>query len=702
MITRDDIRLFQAQVNNDEENGGGSMSGNEVVDGEINNLFPDVSRIDVTNGDVAMRKVFPAVISQNTDVYYGMHSIIRKNPDDERVSVTMVNTKDPHDQRTEAQTKVESALTFSYEAQFYLYGNHIEGMRALTFMGRLATEPPPIGEAFYLYDELNDQGQYVRITGVETIKQILSFANGNTYTDYERLLFICEITAGLEHAFSGSEFNPAGNQSNVKTFHTTQANAVTYHGTKTLASDLDDQTAVMQLDSIFNQLVPASINQEAMVNQQGPRDIDFLITGIPDDYDGNFSTLNRDGLLRGSWPITLSASNNYTATIDFGFPVEPGSVNYASNRDQNGVLVAGSVTIAIDYVNGIGVATTDGVYYNNSLSILFDRASKVTIPARFTVAKDVTSANNSLVFVQNIHPIPSPGSLRVEYRSGGKWYEIYMTSPTTLGANASIGAGSVNYNGDGSATVSVTLGSEPDIGSKILYTWGQASGIGTEDYIPEHQYRIDVPLAAGEKLLRVSLEFLGSYYGGVTYEWDGAGFVKIGSLQGAMTGRVDADRGIIYIDSLTSSSGTRVPNDVIVSYDTVASDVQTEITAPNGSGIVSVDVGAALAAGDFYIQYPLTIQLNTSPSVTVEETLTVSVDQTGTVVRAHSGRTSTPSSLFNSAQLSNFNVDPSGIVTFHPTAGLSAKTKNYEATTDSTTTVKKSYSSASIQWQFGG
>ena len=39
MITRDDIRLFQAQVNNDEENGGGSMSGNEVIDGEINNLF---------------------------------------------------------------------------------------------------------------------------------------------------------------------------------------------------------------------------------------------------------------------------------------------------------------------------------------------------------------------------------------------------------------------------------------------------------------------------------------------------------------------------------------------------------------------------------------------------------------------------------------------------------------------------------------
>ncbi len=708
MITRDDIRLFQAQANNDEDNGGGSMSGNEVVDGETNNLFPDVSRIDVTNGDVAMRKVFPAVISQNTDVYYGMHSIIRKNPDDDRVSVTMVNTKDPHDQRTEAQTKVESALTFSYEAQFYLYGNHIEGMRALTFMARLNTDPPPLGEAFYLYDEGADQGQYVRITDVSTITQTLSFANGNTYTDYKRLLFICEITAPLEHAFSGSVFNPAGNQSNVKTYHTTQANAVKYHGTKTLAADITDQDTVLQLDSIYNQLVPASLSQEAMVDQQGPRDLDLLITSIPDKFSGNNEDIRVTGVFTETYNVILSNSNNFTQVVDFGGPVLPGSFYTGGKADINGVVqLDANRTLTIDYANGTGVFQTTYTAgpSNTNINIAFSRTTKTTVPAHFTVSKEITSANNSLVFVLNIHPIPSPGSLRVEFRSGGRWYEINMNTLTTMGVNSDIGVGAINYNGDGSATISLTLGSEPDIGSRIICTWSHASGIEANKTDADYLFRLDLPLPAGEKLTRVAIEPQGTYFSGQRYYWDGSEFMKTSGSNGSIEGYIDEISGALYFTQIVSSSGERLPPSILATYDTAPIDGQGEAATPNGSGVVTLDIGTDTAAGNFIIKYPVTVNLNHSPTNAADIDVVLTVNQNGEVISLSGLSYKDPTRLFDSIQLSNFVVNAgAGTVTFHPTDGLTPSSRSYTATTYSNEpeTVKKSYSKTAVEWSFGG
>ena len=47
------VKLFQSQRLTDEEDGGGRAMGNEVIDDIVNNLFPDIARIDRTAGDVA-------------------------------------------------------------------------------------------------------------------------------------------------------------------------------------------------------------------------------------------------------------------------------------------------------------------------------------------------------------------------------------------------------------------------------------------------------------------------------------------------------------------------------------------------------------------------------------------------------------------------------------------------------------------------
>ena len=107
-IHKDDIKLFQSQRLTDEDDGGGRATGNVVADGEVNNLFRDISRIDRTVGDVSMRKVFVGVGTDNSDPYLGAHVILADAPQDERVGVVLFNTDSQTDRRAEARNRIES------------------------------------------------------------------------------------------------------------------------------------------------------------------------------------------------------------------------------------------------------------------------------------------------------------------------------------------------------------------------------------------------------------------------------------------------------------------------------------------------------------------------------------------------------------------------------------------------------------------
>ncbi|WBA83741.1 hypothetical protein [Endozoicomonas sp. GU-1] len=38
-ITNDDVKLFESQRLTDEEDGGGRVTGSEIINGNVNNLF---------------------------------------------------------------------------------------------------------------------------------------------------------------------------------------------------------------------------------------------------------------------------------------------------------------------------------------------------------------------------------------------------------------------------------------------------------------------------------------------------------------------------------------------------------------------------------------------------------------------------------------------------------------------------------------
>src|SRR6056297_917738 len=102
------VKLYQSEDQTDTDTGGGRMSGDVVVSGEINNLFPNISRIDRLQGRIQPRKVFQKIDSANTAVYSGGHLIMRDMPLDENVSVLMFPTSDHNDHLPDITDYMES------------------------------------------------------------------------------------------------------------------------------------------------------------------------------------------------------------------------------------------------------------------------------------------------------------------------------------------------------------------------------------------------------------------------------------------------------------------------------------------------------------------------------------------------------------------------------------------------------------------
>ena len=73
-VETNDLVLYKSERLTDTTDGGGKYSGQVVVDGESNNLFPDVSELDRTMGRVSLRKIFAAVNNNDTESLMGSTS----------------------------------------------------------------------------------------------------------------------------------------------------------------------------------------------------------------------------------------------------------------------------------------------------------------------------------------------------------------------------------------------------------------------------------------------------------------------------------------------------------------------------------------------------------------------------------------------------------------------------------------------------
>jgi len=65
-IYKDDIKLMASQRMTDTPDGGGRMTGNEIISGEHNTIFPDISDIDRAYGVVNIMSTHLSVQSTDT------------------------------------------------------------------------------------------------------------------------------------------------------------------------------------------------------------------------------------------------------------------------------------------------------------------------------------------------------------------------------------------------------------------------------------------------------------------------------------------------------------------------------------------------------------------------------------------------------------------------------------------------------------
>lgn len=448
-----DVKLFEPQRISDNPDGGGLATTNEIIDGQINNLFSDISRIDRVNGDVSIRKVFVQAATADTSLYSGLHCIIQAPPLDPRVSAVLFETPKWAEVRSGAQAFIERYLDASVITRLIPYDRQLAGQRTVLVFTRPELSLPEIGEVYALENEITDAVEYFRIADLDHEVQTFTDAQG----DFQARIITITITQPLSQEFQGiqpSRFFIAGDVVVRKTF---LSDAAKYRGVIPLAANAQIGDLTIRLESIFGQLVPSATTEVAILDAPV-----FAALGLHDSGVARFTHFD----------LASASTGTYTRYVPTA--ISPGSVEF-SNGIYGGLAVDDGGNI-VGTVPNLTKATVDNFRGSFSITSSGGQTYRVNyLPAVSLSAQAITTEapveiqNRGYVYTQTLRPVPSPGSVAVQYRALGRWYELTDDGSGRLTGDSGVGSGSINYQ---SGTVSVTLGALPDIGSSVLYSWG--------------------------------------------------------------------------------------------------------------------------------------------------------------------------------------------------------------------------------------
>lgn len=459
-VTKESIKMMASQNLTDKEDGGGMMSGTEVVSGNVNNLFPDISQLDRVIGRCSVRKAFAAVMTDDNDVYYGNHVILTDPPDDPLVSVSIFSTQNHFDTRKQAQDRIEAYVVKGPRYSGYLLINQLEGARAVQIVQRIETALPRVGDVLYLVENegmVTQFSQYSRITDVKHETRTFTVPTGSSYVDIRRNVVTCDIGDALRYTFHGAEPNITDSPGVARLYNTYVADASKYYGAKKLAQNIEAGNLALKVDSIFNHLVP-SAQAESPV-------IDITAGGAVKGTKQSGSSIL----------FTLSLALAVGTKIYCGTGVVRGSLKIVNGGstwtdDRKGGLFRGGVQEGtVEYGTGEVMFQISGI--SGVFSVSYVPAVQ-TQGINRTFGHDVTLASRSYNYTATLFPIPDSGTLVVDYMSQGNWYRLQENGAGELIPLIS-GTGSGIFNSE-TGSVIVTCGALPDVDSKILYAWSAA------------------------------------------------------------------------------------------------------------------------------------------------------------------------------------------------------------------------------------
>lgn len=275
-IFENDIKLLESERLNDNPDGGGRLTGTEVEDNEANNLFPDISELDRTIGRVQLRKAYVAVLSPNTDTYFGSHVIIDDAPNDANVHATLFDTQSWTDERADARDRLESYVIAGPESRMHLFGDQLEGQQTIRTLQRLEAPLPEAGDVFALRVEepadgvsVGDQ-QFVRATGINDSERVFEDQQG-TYTRRE---IIIEISEPLRQTFPGGQASRhSGHDSPTLLRESQVADAARYYSIQPVEEAAETGDIELKIPSLMVPLVPSTEAEEAVTDERGAGDV---------------------------------------------------------------------------------------------------------------------------------------------------------------------------------------------------------------------------------------------------------------------------------------------------------------------------------------------------------------------------------------------------------------------------------------------
>lgn len=534
-ISATDIKLRKSQRLTDFPDGGGRMVAAEVVDGQLNNLFPDISTQDRVAGRVSMRKAFVHVDTENTDMLYGAVGVIINPPMDSSVSMSMFSTGSYADVRADARNRIENYITKGVESRYVLYGDHFAGQRAITVYCMVDAPMPEINETYCLSVEKEGYApniQYVRVEEVVSrTRQTFVDALGDG-GEFQRDVIVIAITTSLVTDFPGQEATRyTANKPPTRVRQTNVADASSYYSIKPLTENPEAGDTRLKVSDPYIHLVPTTQAETPVVDVlAGMGSLAFIAGGDAGSLTLSFSATFAAGaqvtrflgnpMVKGEVTVTAGA----TALTDDG----RGNLRAAGESLWSGSVdyLAGSVTVS----HSAGVGST-------AVTVAATPAGGVLMQG-YTDYIEITELNRQLNYVMQLEPLPYAGTVTIDYMALGKWIRLTDNGTGQLAGNPGQGSGSVNYS---TGSLIATLGALPDINSAIIVSFG--TGIVAERRDQDEQLAppamvLQVPTIADTSVKPGSVS-VGYEVGGETQtatDTDTQGVLKVGST---VVGTVD-------------------------------------------------------------------------------------------------------------------------------------------------------------------
>ena len=593
-VETNNLVLYKSERLTDTTDGGGKYSGQVVVDGESNNLFPDVSELDRTMGRVSMRKIFAGINNNDTESLMGSTVFISKNPDDPNVSALLFSTESHTDVRSSAANRVESYLAKGAQAVGSLLDTAYSGMKSLQVAMSKSESENNVGDTIVLVVNEGlpiEVTQYIRLTAVSTSMAFIRVNN----VDVEYKIATYSFQDPLNRDFIGVTATQWYNNTKPATTlrETVVADSGKYYASVEIAEDVAVNSFTIQAASIFSQLIPSSQTETPLLDLNAVSENPALVAGNA-----------------GTILVQYTTNVNMSQSLYIGSSVLPGSVSFTlfgqAITDNGGTLrtVSGTQVGTIDYqigqivwTNAIGTGTA-------TINITFTPAAAPTQPFE-SYALPVTANNQGTNWAGVLLPIPAPGALSISFMAQGKFYTLKDNGTGRLvGANESIGTGSINYQ---TGSWLLTTGALPDVGTPILLLWGTP---------------ITTFARADLAVLPAAIEFdlnqLGIAASSVTVTWllEGVEKTATSNAQGQFTG--DATGTINYALGIGKIIPNKLPQkntafNFAFNYGDPKAQTVSNVTPDSNNKLTfNIGTGSAIQPGSVELQIPVS-EYETSP-----------------------------------------------------------------------------------------